>query len=88
MYKAQTTTTGAQLFDKNTLLNGVVLTAGSDAATLQIYEGTSTSDPLVTTLAAATGTSKSVRFDRPGLPLSKMYIVVTGTSATGCIYYS
>lgn len=88
MYKTQITTTGTALFAKEVNLNALLLAAGSDAATAKLYEGTSASDPLICQINAITGTSEPFYFKDPGEIVSKVFVVITGTSANLSVIYS
>jgi len=58
----------------------LTLTAGSDTATLQIYDGTTLGGYLCWTLKAAANTSQSVTFTTPIEIKRGMFIVLSGTS--------
>ncbi len=65
------------------ILHGVVLAAGSDAATLILYDNTAGSGTIICNLAAITGTSASVVLDVAfGTGL---YMALTGTSPSGLL---
>lgn len=69
------------------MLIGAVLAAGSDAATLIVYDNTAGSGSIVLKLAAATGTSEAVVIPN-GVSFSVgLYVVMTGTAESVSVYY-
>jgi len=61
-------------------IHTLTLTAGSDAATLQIYDGTTLGGYLCWTLKAAANTSASVTFDTPIDIKRGIFVVLGGTT--------
>jgi len=68
------------------MLTGVVLAAGSDAATVIVYDNTAGSGDIILTLAAATGTSESAIIPN-GVSFKKgVYVVMTGTAESVSVF--
>ena len=73
-------TAGARHTDTNYIYT-ITLTAGSDAATLKIYDGVTASDYQIYSLAAVTGTSTTVTFNTPLQVVHGIFVAITGTGA-------
>lgn len=68
-------------------LIGVVLAAGSDAATVIVYDNTAGSGNIILKLAAVTGTSEAAIIPN-GIAFSVgIYVVMTGTAESVSVYY-
>jgi len=66
---------------------GAVLTGGSDAATLIVYDNTAGSGTVVLKLAAAAGVSVSIVLPE-GVACNKgMYAALTGTAPSASVFY-
>jgi len=71
------------------MLGGVVLTAGSDAATAVVYDSSSeASGPILCRLAAAANTTSPVVFVDEVAVSKGLYAAVTGTGASVSLYYA
>ncbi|MBN1535198.1 MAG: hypothetical protein JW908_00595 [Anaerolineales bacterium] len=65
----------------------VVLAAGSDAATVTLYDNTAGSGTVITKLTAVANTAETAVFPE-GIPFSTgCYAVITGTSPVATIEY-
>ena len=70
------------------MLAGIVLAAGSDAATVIIYDNASAgSGTVLCKLSAVTNTSASVIFPAPVVASKGLYAAVTGTSISVSVLY-
>jgi len=69
------------------MLTGVVLAAGSDAATVIVYDNTAGSGDIILTLAAATGTSESAIIPNGVGFGTGLYVVMTGTAESVSVFF-
>ena len=70
------------------MLEGAVLTAGSDAATVIVYDNASAaSGTVLCKLAALANTSASAVFPDPVVASKGLYVAVTGTNPSASLYY-
>ena len=80
-------TSTTQSKNDRTRVCSVLLVAGSAAATLILYNGTSASDPVFSALKAAANESSSITIGNEGVDVSSIYAAITGTGAKAYIYY-
>lgn len=70
------------------MLKGVVLSGGSAAGTIQLFDGTdATGKKLTPPIKAAINTSIVISLDGDAIPFSKLYAQISGTGAEAGIYY-
>lgn len=82
----QITETGVVFPGFRKVLQGILLTAGSDAATLELRDGGATGDLIAKINAPASGT---VYVPLPNISLREsLYAVLTGTSPIAVVYYN
>ena len=72
------------------LFNAELISDGTNAATLSIYQGTSSSDVLLAVLKvpAATTVPMVVSYNSPPVANNGIFTVLTGTGATFVLHYS
>lgn len=70
------------------LLWGAVLTAGSDVATLILYDNTSKAGTILVNLSAIANTTASVTFTQPVRFSTGLEPALTGTASFGYAYYN
>jgi len=69
------------------ILYGLVLTGGSDAATLIVYDNTSGTGTVIAKLAAAAGVTVSVSIPNGVTFTTGAYAALTGTAPSASAFY-
>lgn len=87
---AARTTDGQAVTAARGILGGVLLTSGSDAATVAVYDGTSTSGVLLAKLALDAGNQTTgVELPGDGVVFDVgLFVDVSGTSPTAVVFYA
>ena len=81
-------TSSAAVYGGHGRITGMVLTAGSDAATATLYDNTAGSGTIIAKLGAATGESVVVPIPEGGVSFGKgVYATLTGTSPSFTLFY-
>jgi len=76
-----------QIYSGATQLYGVVLTAGSDTATVVVKDGTSTAGAIVAKLSAVANTTASIVLDCFPIGItSGIYLTITGTTPSVSVF--
>jgi hypothetical protein len=79
--------TDSQITLLESTVTAVQLVAAGAAATLIVYEGTSSSGLAVATISAAAGTSNSVTFNKPVVCNTGVFADVSGAGATYIVHF-
>lgn len=88
LVKSKSTATSAAVLTEAGTLYGAVLTGGSDAATLIVYDNTNAaSGTVLLKLAAAAGVSVAFTPDFAVAGNVGLYAAVTGTAPLATVYY-
>ena len=81
-------TSSGLIVSGNTRMVAIILTAGSDAASVAVDDSTDGSGSVLATLKAATGTTQSFSIVEPGIKASTgLYATITGTSPKVYVVY-